>query len=912
MKTLSYFALSCMLLAFSACSKDNAVSIDDPVEDPPRNIGENCDASNPSFCGGGICVAGQCRNKCSSDEACGQNGVCVRELRDEVQYGGCRLPDEVSCSSNSDCGSSLLVCAGGECRPGCDDDGACLGGDQACIDGACYGDGLRTEACGGDDPGTYRCNGAILEVCSVGVLGWGTVEECANEASCLNGRLSGTCGAADCEPMARTCDGDKLKECASDGSGFDTIDVCASAGLCEASKSGDGACEEPACEAGFSECTGATLRVCRDDRTGFDTQECYSAELCEAGRSTTPATCAPPECTTHGECNGQILTPCADSGQLLDPVVCMSDEQCVVGTDNGDGTFGSCTVIPSCSNGDTTPCGNVSSEPCGTATCVGDRWDTTTCGGEHDYYLDGDSDGFGAGSVLRACAPPSGYVTQAGDCDDTEPLRYPGAFEACDGIANDCANSVPDVGADAACWGQCVNGACEEPLQLAVGLNNQALLTTAGRLLTVEANTSTFELEVLEITNISGTVVDVDVGEGRGCAATSDGNVHCWGVTTVASLVQSNAGTDVAVSKDFTCVRNGSQRVQCWGAGQVGTGVTGATTPRSVLAPDGSTLAAATHLSAGRAEAVAVVGGRLAVFGPSVSAGGVDRAQWVGSRTDFVSAAIDDDRLCAVTQTGRVWCSDHTDPPGDGNQQTMPSGYENLVEVKSASGVDALTGVVQVSVTEENSCARTNAGAALCWGGGGEFAGAVTLPDSLIPPGGSKEVFDHTDVRAGAIREDGLGEEVEYFAAIHGGVIFVASDAPLGALPMYLFPGDKTSVACDAAWPVVTCPTATSCHDGTCTLPWDLPPTDDAALGALCDSSSPQGASCAFNGSSYEGACTGTAFTSKNVCFEACSDATDCPANQECAYGICYTPCDPEPCLAGTCESTPAGGICVP
>ena len=55
------------------------------------------------------------------------------------------------------------------------------------------------------------------------------------------------------------------------------------------------------------------------------------------------------------------------------------------------------------------------------------------------WYADGDGDGYGDGSsVLSACDAPSGYGSDATDCDDTDAAVYPGAAEVCDGLDNDC------------------------------------------------------------------------------------------------------------------------------------------------------------------------------------------------------------------------------------------------------------------------------------------------------------------------------------------------------------------------------------------------------------------------------------------------------------------------------------------
>lgn len=43
-----------------------------------------------------------------------------------------------------------------------------------------------------------------------------------------------------------------------------------------------------------------------------------------------------------------------------------------------------------------------------------------------EYFLDADGDGVGGSSSMETCAPPPGYVTIDGDCDDNDPLEFPG------------------------------------------------------------------------------------------------------------------------------------------------------------------------------------------------------------------------------------------------------------------------------------------------------------------------------------------------------------------------------------------------------------------------------------------------------------------------------------------------------
>lgn len=60
------------------------------------------------------------------------------------------------------------------------------------------------------------------------------------------------------------------------------------------------------------------------------------------------------------------------------------------------------------------------------------------------WYPDSDGDGFGADDApLEACSRPDAHVPGASDCDDSDPLVFPGALEVCDGVDTDC-DDIPD------------------------------------------------------------------------------------------------------------------------------------------------------------------------------------------------------------------------------------------------------------------------------------------------------------------------------------------------------------------------------------------------------------------------------------------------------------------------------------
>ncbi len=67
------------------------------------------------------------------------------------------------------------------------------------------------------------------------------------------------------------------------------------------------------------------------------------------------------------------------------------------------------------------------------------------------YFADADQDGYGDGDAPRAgCAPPSGYIPDDTDCDDSDAAVHPGADEVVgDGIDQDCDGedeAAPDTG----------------------------------------------------------------------------------------------------------------------------------------------------------------------------------------------------------------------------------------------------------------------------------------------------------------------------------------------------------------------------------------------------------------------------------------------------------------------------------
>jgi len=111
---------------------------------------------------------------------------------------------------------------------------------------------------------------------------------------------------------------------------------------------------------------------------------------------------------------------------------------------------------------DATDCDDTSAavNPAATELCNGIDDDCDAILDEDDaadaptWYADADGDGFGdAATSAAACAPPSGFVADATDCDDTSAAVNPAATELCDGIDDDCDGVIDeDDAADAGTW----------------------------------------------------------------------------------------------------------------------------------------------------------------------------------------------------------------------------------------------------------------------------------------------------------------------------------------------------------------------------------------------------------------------------------------------------------------------------
>ena len=381
----------------------------------------------------------------------------------------------------------------------------------------------------------------------------------------------------------------------------------------------------------------------------------------------------------------------------------------------------------------------------------------------HTFYRDADGDGVGVSTdTMNAtdCAPPPGYVAEAGDCDDTDPTRSPDAPEACDGIDNDCDGAADGARADGWCGAQraCADGVCEGRTRLAFGHwttclraasgsfycwgpNQRGSLGTDGSVPHLTASLSPFP---------AGTV-EVVLGFHHGCGRTDGRDVYCWGENVRGQLGQGTAssmdsapiqvpGLDdvrgLAAGLDHTCAWDTAGAVRCWGAnagGQIGDGTNvDRPAPRDVTLPS----PAVSVFAHGESSCARLRNGSLSCWGRNdvgQLGDGTLRDRWspvtIGGLRDVVD--LTGGRLftglsaaCAVNVEGAVFCM--------GNNDSGNLGYgtfsDSNVPMRAATG----SGMRGIAATHRHACAIAEDRTLFCWGSNTNGAGGG--PDFMNAP----------------------------------------------------------------------------------------------------------------------------------------------------------------------------------
>ncbi len=250
---------------------------------------------------------------------------------------------------------------------------------------------------------------------------------------------------------------------------------------------------------------------------------------------------------------------------------------------------------------------------------------------------------------------------------------------------------------------------------------------------------------------VVGAALQVEMGEGVGCAVRDDGTVRCWGIDNdalgngdisrldTAFPVQGLTGaTQVAVTDDATaCALLASGSIRCWGSdreGQLGDSAPMFSTLTPVDPVAG--INTATQISAGTSHFCArLAGGTVECWGNNFSnqagpgAAAIYAPQQItGLPAGVTKVATGGGHSCALAGDGTVWCwgANSYGQLGDGNAPT-PSATPHLV-VGVTTATDVIAG-------PSHTCAILAGGTVNCWGrdSQGQLGNDIALVDSPIP-----------------------------------------------------------------------------------------------------------------------------------------------------------------------------------
>jgi|GEM_PF-2037110 len=492
------------LLALAGCpgteeGEDTGVPLDGASADVrdggiPIACARDEDCDDWLFCTGTeTCVA----NRCTSSDPCDDGIACTVDACDEARLRCTSRPadDDGDGAYDASCLDDEGTALGDDCD---DDDGERFPGNREICDGS-HDEDCDPETLGGvDDDGDSFVSAACCNGATCG-------------ADCDDARRGSFPGATEvCDGLDQNCDGtidDGLLlsgyvDADSDGYGDTAMSLEACPGTprwaslpddCDDTRRDVSPGQPEICDEIRNDCTAAAPDV------GAGAVNWYGdldGDGFGSASSSVTVSCTP--------ITGAVLNDrdCDDSNAMLNPgaaELCNGiDDDCHNGADfqiapnnfeddDGDGLVDlACGPLGTDCNDSDPMSGPGESERC-------DMRDND-CDGIVDegatsvvYYRDRDGDGYGSiasGSII-SCMVSSGYTAAAGDCNDEDPSRRPGATEYCNAADDDCDAAIDETPATL----QCMSDLGRAPRPPA---NTSASSCLAGRCL-VDACTAGFD-----------------------------------------------------------------------------------------------------------------------------------------------------------------------------------------------------------------------------------------------------------------------------------------------------------------------------------------------------------------------------------------------------------------------------------
>ena len=281
--------------------------------------------------------------------------------------------------------------------------------------------GASEEDC--TDPTDYNCDGST-GYADLDGDGWAACEDCDDTDAAIN-----LDGVERCDGADNDCDGDVDED--------DAVDVATWYADADGDAYGDPLTTTQACDQPRGYVSIAYATDCDDADAGVHpagAEDCDGVDDdCDGDvdEGVTDTFWADRDGDGYGDASDATEACTAPSGYVPDGAAATED------CDDG-----AATVNP----GATEVC-NETDDDCDGAVDEPDAADAAT------WFRDGDRDGYGdAAATTVACDQPSGYASDASDCDDGDDDIHPGADEHCDGADEDCDGDVDDNPVDADTW----------------------------------------------------------------------------------------------------------------------------------------------------------------------------------------------------------------------------------------------------------------------------------------------------------------------------------------------------------------------------------------------------------------------------------------------------------------------------
>jgi RHS repeat-associated protein len=223
----------------------------------------------------------------------------------------------------------------------------------------------------------------------------------------------------------------------------------------------------------------------------------------------------------------------------------------------------------------------------------------------------------------------------------------------------------------------------------------------------------------------------ISAGDEGGCSlSATGGKVSCWGDQYIGNGVNSSSPmplpvsglsgvTQVSDGSEFACALLSTGHVDCWGYnndGQLGNGTT--TNSMSPVAVAG--LSGVTQVSAGAGYACALLSSHAIDCWGDNNYGQLGNGTTTNSSTPVAVSGISNgaqisanlDHSCALLTTGAAKCWGYDYYAEDGDQTYMGDDTTPVTVI-------GLTGITQIAVGSEITCALIAGGTVDCWGYGG-------------------------------------------------------------------------------------------------------------------------------------------------------------------------------------------------